>query len=287
MRTWMRAAWQCGAVAIGLLASACGGGQPEARVTAQTTRTTRTTGAETAPRAEIVEVDESRLPITTTVGAMATRAGEAPQPQLPLTSREGAETARPPQTWAAERSMTSRPGEMRAAESELPPGERATAETHALPIPESVEMVEARGVEVTIDDICPTDVPSLRVQARNLPRGIALVLTATGEEDVASLREHMRQFALLHAMEKERQAGVAAGEMIAPSASGRPHIADPASPLARVDDLRLVEIPNGVRVELREHGGADRASVRELRASVREDASWLREGVCPLSFQIA
>lgn len=266
-------------------------------MTSQTTRTTsRTMGAEAAARPDIVEVDESRMPMTTTVGAMAAHTGEAPLPELPITSREGAETERPPETWAAERSMTARPGEMRAAESELPPSGRATAETHALPIPEA-RVAEAtpprtghraeRGVEVTIDDICPSDVPSLRVQARNVPRGIALVLTARGEEDVAALREHMRQFALVHAMEKARQAGVAQGEMIAPSASGRPHVADPASPLSRVDDLRLVEIPNGVRVELREPDDADRASVRDLRANVREDAASLREGVCPLSFQIA
>ncbi|AKF03847.1 hypothetical protein DB32_000996 [Sandaracinus amylolyticus] len=236
-----------GVVGLALLAAACGGGGEEPRRATTPAPTARATvGTERVASAQ-------RPPSTPNIV-------EVDESRLP-TSTPSVSVAT-----GGEIQVETQPGTGTQAE---------IAET----------TIAAMEAESGTPEICPTDVDSLRVRARNLPRGVAMVLTARGEDDVDRLRDRMREFALAHSRAHAEQCPDPAHGEMATQASAH-GIADPASPIMAVHELRLVEIPNGVRVELRQEQGVDRADVRELRTRVREDVASLDQGVCPLAFQM-
>lgn len=263
-----------GVVGLGLLAAACGGGEQ--------TETTARAGAAgvggeqvivsrapaPVPPGQAVEVYESMLPTSTPRVDMAAAESEAPSQAIAQASTPaGASTSEEPMG------------------AEEPMGTEATSEPVAQVTAPSEQEAS---LEQAARDICPADIPTLRVRARNVSHGAAIVLTARGEADVDRLRDRMRQFALAHSTEHAQQCADPSHEgVVSASTSAEHRIADPASPLLSVHDLRLVEIANGVRLELRYGDDIDRVSVRELRTQVRDDAAALADGVCPLSFQMS
>ncbi|UJR83629.1 hypothetical protein [Sandaracinus amylolyticus] len=235
-----------GVVGLALLAAACGGGGEE---TSRATTPAPTAGA--------------------TVGTERVVAAQAPGPPRAPTIVEVDESRLP--------SSTPRISVARVSEVDIQPQPGAQAAMEG-------ETLAAIEEEIAMPAICPSDIESLRVRARNVSRGAAMVLTARGDDDVTRLRDHMRAFALAHSRTHAEQCpDPSHGEM---TSAPRHELADPASPILSVHELRLVEIPNGVRVELRHDAGVERASIRELRTRVREDAASLDEGVCPLAFQM-
>lgn len=172
-----------------------------------------------------------------------------------------------------------------AAAPETPAG----TETQAEPVAQATAPAQQDlAIQEVAREICPADIETLRVRARNLSRGAVIILTARGEADVDRLRDRMRELALAHSAEHAQQCDDPAhGEGVTTSTSTAHRIADPSSPMLAVHDLRLVEIENGVRLEMRHADDVERVSVRELRMRVREDAAALDEGVCPLSFQMS
>lgn len=262
-----------GIAGLGLLAAACGGGGEDAGTTAwaepaaggEEVVVSRT--ASTARPGEIVEVYESRLPTSA--------------PRMDMAAAESEETA------------TSEAPSTALSQADTPAGaatpeEPAGTDTSSAPLAQATTPSEQEAsLEQAARDICPADIATLRVRARNISHGAAIVLTARGEADVDRLRDRMRQFALAHSTEHAQQCADPSHAGVVAPTSAQHRIADPASPLLSVHDLRLVEIANGVRLELRYGDEIDRVSVRELRTQVRDDAAALADGVCPLSFQMS
>lgn len=158
------------------------------------------------------------------------------------------------------------------------------ASTAALP-PSEVEIVD------DATSVCPANIPTLEVRTRGVRDGAALELTARDTDDVLELRARMRELASAHA---RRQRGALAAELAEWDVPEEPSTARAASELddeddalRSVHDLRLIEIPRGVRLELRPRAAGPSASTSDLRERVRDDAAALRAGRCPLSFQPA
>ena len=242
---------EAGVVGLGLLVVACGGGSTSAPPSGATGP--RTTGTELVTITRIERAPRSAETVEVDESRLPT---SVPRIDLTSASAEGAEE---------------------------PTQEEASPDAMSPPAPAALE-VAAR-------EICPADIASLRVRARNIPNGAAIVLTARGDDDVARVRDRMRELALARSTERALRArsDPSYATMTVPSPGGvswSHGFADPSSPLLSADDLRLVEIPNGVRMELRYGEGVERASVWDLRAHLREDVAALDDGVCPLSFQI-
>ena len=70
-----------------------------------------------------------------------------------------------------------------------------------------------------------------------------------------------------------------AGEMMQQD----PEFADADALIHQASDVRVVEIPRGARLEIRID---DTEQVSDLRAELREDATMLRDGRCPLALQL-
>jgi hypothetical protein len=155
----------------------------------------------------------------------------------------------------------------------------------------------------TTEDVCPADLDGLEVRVTSIPRGGALVMTASRDQ-VELLRDRLRRFVDLHA---ERRAGAditadataqalgieprgtASGfdAMPGPGPGVEPHegraFADEAALLHTAERISVVEIPRGARLEI-VLGDSDH--VRALRTELREDADLLRRGLCPLALQV-
>ncbi|AKF04084.1 Flagellar hook-length control protein FliK [Sandaracinus amylolyticus] len=71
--------------------------------------------------------------------------------------------------------------------------------------------------------------------------------------------------------------------MTAQAGATEEQFADPSALIHQASEVRVVEIPRGARLEVRFD---DTTQVRELRTELREDATMLREGRCPLALQI-
>lgn len=172
-----------------------------------------------------------------------------------------------------------------------------------------------RSAQAARNEVCPAGLEGLNVRATQIPRGGALVLTAS-RDDVDELRARMHRLANLH----QAQHGAMGGGEGAPGATqgrtepgarteARPsggsaargatgeevgaqgehmgreeHVqfVDTEALIHQASEIRVIEIPRGARVEVRFD---DATKVRDLRGELREDAEMLRNGQCPLSFQ--
>ena len=125
--------------------------------------------------------------------------------------------------------------------------------------------------ELARNALCPADIEGLSVRVSTIPRGGALVLTATGDEAVEDLRDRLDRFAQMHRQQHQGAMGEQA------------QFADASALIHQASEVRVVDIPRGARLEVRLD---DADKVQDLRAELREDASMLREGLCPLALQL-
>lgn len=157
-------------------------------------------------------------------------------------------------------------------------------------------------------EICPADIEGLNVRVSTIPRGAALVFTVDRAQ-VDELRDRLDRFASLARQQRSRSsesgadvgATGAMGEgaeddldtrpmgepgaqaMRSGATDGQDRFADTSALIHQASEVRVVEIPRGARLEFRFD---DSSRVRELRTELREDASALRDGRCPLSLQL-
>ncbi|UJR83400.1 hypothetical protein [Sandaracinus amylolyticus] len=165
-------------------------------------------------------------------------------------------------------------------------------------------------------NVCPADIEGLNVRVSTIPRGGALVFTVRNEENVTELRDRLNTFADMHRRHHEQMQPGATGaaETTQPGASAQADVgpggvsgsagmgeheghagmtaqagteqeqfADPSALIHQASEVRVVEIPRGARLEVRLD---DSTQVRDLRSELREDATMLREGRCPLALQV-
>ncbi|MDQ3036216.1 MAG: hypothetical protein M3Y87_27695 [Myxococcota bacterium] len=166
--------------------------------------------------------------------------------------------------------------------------------------------------------VCPADIEGLNVRVSTIPRGGALVFTVDREE-VQVLRDRLDRFAQLHRQHHEGMQpgagmhGMEHGEGSMGSAQGTPsggasgsvgaggagasgsigggmaqggqqqQFADQEALIHQASEVRVVEIPRGARLEFR-FDDAERVS--DLRSELRESATMLRDGRCPLALQL-
>lgn len=133
--------------------------------------------------------------------------------------------------------------------------------------------------------LCPTDVEGLRVTSSNTRNGSVLTLTTSRSSEVHELRARVRQLATLLDRERADEA-CEPGEEAAgfPSAEPASHFVESDSAIHQVHDIRLTDVPRGVRIEFVGHRDEPEL-INALHTQVSEDARSLREGLCPLSFQ--
>lgn len=128
------------------------------------------------------------------------------------------------------------------------------------------------------NDACPAGIPGLAVRVEEIENGGALVLTANPDR-VRDLRARLNRFEEIH-RESAQAPDMDEPEPEAPAGGER--FADRTAAIHR-GTVRVVEIPNGARLEARARNDADLAA---LRIELRDDAQDLGEGRCPLSLQI-
>lgn len=198
--------------------------------------------------AEVIEVDESALPRSEIVEVV---------PVLVHTPVEG-------------EAVTPSEGEPRSED------EIASADMPDEPPPEPTEApMTARSESPT--DLCPSEVPGLQARARETEHRAVLVLTTTHPERVDELRARVRKFADLLAEERHDAECAPCAEPTGATAFAAPH-----SEIHHARDVRLVDLPRGVRVEIVPYADQPR---RALMTQIRDDARALDAGRCPLSFQ--
>jgi hypothetical protein len=181
-----------------------------------------------------------------------------------------------------------------AQPAQLPRESQAAAAPSGAPIAEGPSVAPppaSPAQDLEAASVCPADIPTLEARAFGLREGAALELTAGNEADVEALRTRMRELAVEQA---RRQRLALAADVAAWDVPREPNTArapagdvEPEDEMLLVDVLRLVAIPDGVRLELHRRGDAGGASVAELRRRMREDARALREGRCPILFRPA
>lgn len=158
------------------------------------------------------------------------------------------------------------------------------------------------------NEVCPADLEGLTVQVTQIPRGGALVFTASRDE-VDELRDRLHRLANIHhqrrghmgtqgsmegSMQQVRPSGGGAtqraeGEQVGTqgehmgSREEHARFADEQALIHQASEIRVIEIPRGARLEVRFD---DATKVRDLRSELRETAGMLRNGQCPLSFQV-
>lgn len=163
--------------------------------------------------------------------------------------------------------------------------------------------------ELARNALCPADIEGLNVRVATIPRGGALVLTARGEQEVEELRDRLDRFAQMHRrhhIERSKPEQGSIGEpgmsepgmgepgMGEPGMMGEheghamgtgqePQFIDESALIHQASEVRVVEIANGARLEVMMD---DQTQIQELRAELREDATMLREGLCPLALQL-
>lgn len=134
--------------------------------------------------------------------------------------------------------------------------------------------------------LCPTDIPGLRVTSSSSPNGSVMTLTTSRPGHVHELRARVRQLATLLDRERTDEACGIHGEASAgmPSAEPASHFVETSSAIHQVHDVRLTDVPRGVRIEFVGHRDEPEL-INTLHREISEDARSLREGLCPLSFQ--
>lgn len=147
-------------------------------------------------------------------------------------------------------------------------------------------------------EVCPADIEGLNVRVSTIPRGGALVFTVAREQ-VEELRDRLDRFALLHGQQHEGATaepmdapgegmgtmGAEGGEMEGHAMEGgeQSQFADAQALIHQATEVRVVDIPRGARLEVRFENDE---RVSDLRAELREDATMLRDGRCPLALQL-
>lgn len=284
--------WSTGLVCL-LVLGGCGGGE-EHRVAAGKSEAT-SGGGERAGK--VIEVEESamRAPARVEIVELV----PAPLVETPSTPRSqratGAHGATQTELQMDEPSMGEYEPGARAhvgMESEEPsmhePGAHVGIGVPGddTPIAElELEGEVSRTAAEAASGLCPTDIPGLHVTSSNTRNGSMLTLTTSRESEVHELRARVRQLATLLDRERadeacrrgERSAGV-------PTAQPASHFVETSSAIHQVHDVRLTDVPRGVRIEFVGHR-AEPELINTLHTEISEDARSLREGLCPLSFQ--
>lgn len=306
--------WSAGLVGLLVLAG-CGGGEEHRAATAKPEATSG--GGERA--ATIIEVEESALRAPARVEIVEMQPVPAP---APLAGASGtAESQRAPSGQAQAELQMEEPstgeyepsGEAQAElqmdepsmgeyepgaqaqigiESEEPsmhePGAQVGIEVPSedTPIAElELEGDVSRAAAEAASGLCPTDIPGLEVTSSNTRRGSVLTLTTSRPSEVHELRSRVRQLASLLDRERADEACEPGEESAAiPSAEPTSHFVESDSAIHQVHDVRLTDVPDGVRIQFVAHPG-DSEVVDALHTQVSDDARSLSEGLCPLSFQ--
>lgn len=136
------------------------------------------------------------------------------------------------------------------------------------PPPPATSEAHAHGEGSGMGGMCPMDVPGTKVSVADTPDGVALTFTTTG--DVSKLREHVYGMAAMH--EHMMQEGSGSGGM---GSGGMMMKMVPST--ARSEDVE-----GGARIVLTPK---DAAQLSELRAHVREHATQMTSGHCPMMMQ--
>lgn len=209
----------------------------------------------------------------------------APLAEIPATEAEGAPAERPQDLSRDEPSLDEpseyEPGAGIAAGGEPPLDDTPIAESPAMEVGDS----EAMAAGEVSSRLCPSEVPGLTVSSRPTERGAMLTLRTSHVSEVADLRARARELATM--LDDQRSGAECepceVDEEGARVERGR-HFLETDSAMHRVRDVRLTDIPSGVRIEFVTYEG-DRELTASLRRQVTEDARALREGLCPISFQ--
>jgi hypothetical protein len=136
-------------------------------------------------------------------------------------------------------------------------------------------------------EVCPVGIQGLEVQAVTIPEGGALQFVAASQ-GVPELRSRLQRFARMHReqMQQQQRSGgggtSSGGSAHTGGMAGQPQFADKNALIHQARDVRVVEIPNGARLEVR----ISDPQLEDLRNELRQDAQQMSQGRCPLSLQI-
>lgn len=133
-------------------------------------------------------------------------------------------------------------------------------------------MEEQGGVRAQVvpseDEICPAGIAGLDVRHERIENGGALVFESERSDGVREIRERLARFEQLH----DR------------TARGRgPRALVDRSGLIQASAVRVVDIPDGARLEVR---ASNRRDLGDLRHELTESARDIAQGRCPLSLRL-
>jgi hypothetical protein len=187
----------------------------------------------------------------------------------------------------------------------------AWAVTHAqdrpqtpTPPPGQPTQPQQRPQTAQANEVCPVGLQGMQVQAMTIPEGGALQFVVDPTQ-VNELRSRLQRFARMHGEQMQQGGGSmgagggatgggatgggatgggATGGGGAAAAGGQ-QFADTSALIHQARDVRVVEIPNGARLEVRMSRAPERR-LEDLRTELRQDAQQMTQGRCPLALQI-
>ncbi|MDQ3031393.1 MAG: hypothetical protein M3Y87_03180 [Myxococcota bacterium] len=124
-------------------------------------------------------------------------------------------------------------------------------------------------------EVCPVGLRGLSVEPMTIAAGGALQLTVAPDQ-VSELRARLQRFARMHQQRMQRDDDAPMRRV------GERAFAHPDAMIHHATGLRVIDIPNGARLEARtapEH-------LEALRHEIHETAQQLATGRCPLALSI-